>query len=550
MQPKENLSPEEKREQEERRSRARRRALIILLLLLLIGGAVLGGNFLLGNWGWKDTTAPELTVDALPGSTANASIVVSGTVNDDKGIDGLILAINGAEVPVNADGSWSIVVILEERGNEFIITATDKAGNMNYETVRVFHDRVAPGLTVQKFVEGDTVTIVGRVEDEGKVTVTVNGEEIPVKPDGTFEITVPLEEGSNEIIIEATDEAGNITTEKVVVEYGGETPAEDTTPPVLTIEKIVEGDTVTIIGKVEDDGDGEITVTVNGEEIPVKPDGTFEITVPLEEGSNEIIIKATDEAGNTTTEKVAVEYEPVDTTAPTLTVNKLPSSTTNASIVVSGTVSDDKGIDGVTLTVRGVEVSINADGTWRVLLPLKYGNNTFEVVAVDGAGNKTSKTVSIFRKESEPVFEELVAEFSLFDEIYEADGVTVENDVVGDMVAPGTGGTFTVKFKNPVTAGLAVYSLELVETNAAGVFIQYSVDGNIWYDGVVDINAMLTDQPMNPSEEKVVTVYWRWAFEDGHDGQTDEGDTSLGAAAANGEAPSVIISITLTVTLR
>ena len=84
----------------------------------------------------------------------------------------------------------------------------------------------------------------------------------------------------------------------------------DFTPPEITIDKpvdgkIVDSDTITISGTIEDTSD-DITILVNGAEVDTSGD-TWSSLVPLVYGSNKIIVSAIDGANNSATEFVLVK---------------------------------------------------------------------------------------------------------------------------------------------------------------------------------------------------------------------------------------------------
>jgi ribosomal protein S19 len=109
---------------------------------------------------------------------------------------------------------------------------------------------------------------------------------------------------SETISVVAVDIAGNTTEVKVKVTL-------DTEPPPLTIVKPVMFENIIklplVVEGVTEKG---ATVTVNGEKVTVKEDGTFsyEFYGLKENVINNIEVVAKDEAGNTTKKTVAVKY--------------------------------------------------------------------------------------------------------------------------------------------------------------------------------------------------------------------------------------------------
>lgn len=88
----------------------------------------------------------------------------------------------------------------------------------------------------------------------------------------------------------------------------------------------------------------------------------------------------------------------VDSVLPVLTLDSYPEITTASEVILTGTASDNKGVASVSIhdgTSRS-QVGLT-EGRWQATVPLKPGANAFTMVAVDLAGNTTSKQVNIER---------------------------------------------------------------------------------------------------------------------------------------------------------
>ena len=141
--------------------------------------------------------------------------------------------------------------------------------------------------------------------------------------------------------------------------------------------------------------------------------------------------------------------------------------------------------------------------------------------------------------------------FNLFDTINDTGNTADEGDVADAKIAPGTSGSFNLTVKNESEVN-AKYTVELTETNAKNVPLQYSVDGENWKDSIAEVTmTSYTDKPIAMNGSETVTVHWRWVFEGttsgAHVGQTDGTDTALGIAAQTA-APTVTITAKLTAT--
>ena len=116
--------------------------------------------------------------------------------------------------------------------------------------------------------------------------------------------STPLGEGEHTVKLEVVDYDANITTVS-------STFIVDTVPPVLNVTSPTNGlktnvATVNITGTTNDATSSpvSVTATLNGSDvgaITVGSDGSFSKTITLREGSNTIVITATDSAGKTTT---------------------------------------------------------------------------------------------------------------------------------------------------------------------------------------------------------------------------------------------------------
>ncbi len=114
-------------------------------------------------------------------------------------------------------------------------------------------------------------------------------------------------------------------------------------------------------------------VVVNGAAAPQYKGNVYRLKVTLAEGRNELVAVAKDKAGNESTAKVAVV---VDTTPPAV----------NATIklVVEGSVEP-----GSSVLIDGQEIAVGGDGRYKAEVPVRKGQRSVEIVAIDKSGNKT-----------------------------------------------------------------------------------------------------------------------------------------------------------------
>jgi hypothetical protein len=125
-----------------------------------------------------------------------------------------------------------------------------------------------------------------------------------------------------------------------------------------------------------------------GGQVAAVADGAFACELPLVEGANALVVRATDDAGNARSATVNVTYVPapvVRITAPShLSVHN------TSPVLVEGTV--DRPVASV--LVNGIAATLG-EGSFRATVPLHEGNNTLSAVARDAHGNVGTGTVPV-----------------------------------------------------------------------------------------------------------------------------------------------------------
>jgi hypothetical protein len=331
----------------------------------------------------RDSTPPSLTISApsIGIITNQSSITVSGTATDTHAVT---ISVNGTAVSLAQNGSWTGTAALKQGTNTITVVAADAVGNTVTISRTVTADWTAPVLVISSPLDStitklSSMTVSGTIKDSTAVTLTINGNSVPIS-NGTFTTTVNLAEGTNKITIVATDAAGNTTSISRTVRVDRIAPALVVSSPLDSV--ITNLSRVTISGTVKDST--AVTLTVNGVNVPIN-NGSFTTQIVLTEGKNRFTIVATDAAGNTTTVSRTVI---ADRTPPSLAVSSpIDSTITNlSSIIVSGTISDST---AVTLTVNGQSVSVS-NGSFAITIFLTEGINKITIAATDAAGNTSS----------------------------------------------------------------------------------------------------------------------------------------------------------------
>jgi len=160
---------------------------------------------------WEATSSAKTTVRGYgePGSKVN--LKDNGKVSGDT-----IIA---------DDGSYAFDVTLEPGDNEFMTYATDLAGNKSQDSmsVNILFDNEPPILEVTspedgaKFYEDKEILVAGTTDIDA--SIKINSFIATVDTEGNFVRRIQLNNGDNEIIVEAKDKAGNKTEKKLKVSY-------------------------------------------------------------------------------------------------------------------------------------------------------------------------------------------------------------------------------------------------------------------------------------------------------------------------------------------
>ncbi|EGR2227722.1 hypothetical protein DZF79_05635 [Vibrio parahaemolyticus] len=329
------------------------------------------------------------------------------------------------ETVVGENGKWSFMLPdrLEEGVFEYVITATDKAGNTDTDQGQIEVDRTntidvafKDGSDSADKTDGITnvkqPTFVGTTQSGSTVTLIINGStshNVSINPDGTFEFQIP----------EALDD-GNFTYEFISVDVAGNRVTEGGSFVVDTVSELtwelssdsdsgVSGDKKTNDQAPTFEGLAEVgsqvTLEINGKQYTVTAgaDKSWSIEIPeadkLPAGKWDYTITSVDKAGNP---KVIEDYVTIDINS-FVTAELINDTGSDGSDGITqssipqwrGTM--EKG-SSITLTINNKTytatngIVVNSDGTWAFTLPSadELADNKYEWVVrvVDEAGNE------------------------------------------------------------------------------------------------------------------------------------------------------------------
>jgi len=279
-------------------------------------------------------------------------------------------------------------------------------------------------------------TIKGTISDISKTKLLVNGEEVNIS-DSSFEIVANLKEGLNTFNFICIDEAGNQTSKNLNITVSTKVPKISISSPVDMSE--VRENYVNISGSIDIPG----TLTINGEVVPVKDDGSFVYTLLLDNFKKGLVlikvIATSTESGLSATRNIIIVYNPkpkeiivklvvgsnsavVNENVTTLDAPPFIDPKTNRTLVPVRFISEafgadvqwDSSLKVVTITLNGKVIRLQVGNTQaivggtfvsldqppvivnkRTFVPIRFIAETF---GADVQWDETTKTVTIVYK--------------------------------------------------------------------------------------------------------------------------------------------------------
>jgi uncharacterized Zn-binding protein involved in type VI secretion len=191
------------------------------------------------TWAYVDVN-PEMPIvrtDAMPevrfitpsapGATvAGTSMDVVVEATDDRSIADVRLLVNGVLAGQSVvPGRQTFHVSLQEGLNTLQAVATDSAGKQAMVATTVMADARGPVVTLDTPIPEKTTSsmlvVSGDVQDPGSGvrSLTVNGDVVAADAVGGFSAVVQLQRGTNDVLVEAIDNLGNVTSQTFTVTY-------------------------------------------------------------------------------------------------------------------------------------------------------------------------------------------------------------------------------------------------------------------------------------------------------------------------------------------
>nr|WP_263324623.1 Ig-like domain-containing protein [Neobacillus sp. Marseille-Q6967] len=300
----------------------------------------------------------------------------------------------------NLRGGGAIVTTFNSA--EGLEVPSNKGANVTYTFLDMNEgpgevDTTPPAKPTVNAVSDKDSVVTGQAEAGSKVDVKVNGAVIATGTtgaDGQFTVKIPVQSAGTELVVTATDQAGNVSTETIVVVQDVTAPAKPTVNEVSDKDSIVTG---------QAEAGSKVDVKVNGAVIgtgTAGADGKFSVGIPVQSADTELVITATDQAGNVSTATIVVVNAASDVTAPAKpTVNTV----TDKDNTVTGQAEAGS---KVKVTVNGAEIGSGTAGTngqYTVAIPVQKAGTELLITATDQAGNISAATKVVVTDVTAPV---------------------------------------------------------------------------------------------------------------------------------------------------
>jgi len=155
-----------------------------------------------------------------------------------------------------------------------------------------------------------SIIIRGKINDASTITsVMVNKTKANLLNDNNFYATITLSNGSNNIKVEAINDAGK----KGEFTFKINNTLDNFSPTVTIVEpsvtrgiKVVRKSEVAAIKGYAIDPNGVIEVKVNNQRAAIEENGEFNVDLYLQMGDNKVVVQATDSYMNTTTDTFTI----------------------------------------------------------------------------------------------------------------------------------------------------------------------------------------------------------------------------------------------------
>ena len=166
----------------------------------------------------------SVDISSIPQATNSAKIIVSGSILNFDVVDFYLNKIKVKEIVSSGDIFNEEIGDLEKGENSIYITAKSNDSKIEKSTItyKVFYKSEKPKLEITEPSDNSTTNtqeIKVRGNTEKETYIHINELPVVVDANGSFETSVRLKDGDNQIVATAVDIAGNTETKTLKVTY-------------------------------------------------------------------------------------------------------------------------------------------------------------------------------------------------------------------------------------------------------------------------------------------------------------------------------------------
>lgn len=222
-------------------------------------------------------------------------------------------------------------------------------------------------------------------ESEPGAAITLNGEALTTGPDGRFDTPYAPAPGQNELVVEVTDPAGNVTERRRSFLFMPDESAavvfDSDIPSIGPRHFVTDQDVISLAGSAAPDAQIVVRAPDGAARASAYTDGEgrFRINVPLHDQAEELEIQVVAASGFATEDRFAVS---IDREGPEIELDEPPPIVTAVEwLPLRGVVRG-----GAEVLLNGRPIKL-LDDRFDQTVTLRTGANDIEMVATDPVGN-------------------------------------------------------------------------------------------------------------------------------------------------------------------
>lgn len=169
----------------------------------------------------RDTTPPKLTLTPETKSSRHSYFKLTGRILDDHPRLLWIKKKHASQpksYPLYPSGKFEATLSLNEGTNEYLVWGEDKSGLKSpVQSISILKDTMAPKLEALKYAKSsfeESVLVSGQINEAATIKV---GPITLEASQASFQCSLPLKLGTNELKVSVTDQCGNQTTKDITI---------------------------------------------------------------------------------------------------------------------------------------------------------------------------------------------------------------------------------------------------------------------------------------------------------------------------------------------